>query len=44
MMMIVIMLVNIGMVMYEIVDENKDSFEYEDSAHFIKIIVLQKIH
>ena len=34
------------MVMYEIVDEHNDSFEYEDSArvaYFIKIIVLQKI-
>ena len=36
----------LGMVMYEIVDEDNDSFEYEDSArvaYFIKIIVLQKI-
>ena len=36
----------LGMVMYEIVDEDKDNFGYEDSAcvaYFIKIIVLQKI-
>ena len=34
------------LVMYEIVDEDKDNFGYEDNAcvaYFIKIIVLQKI-